>query len=379
MAIDRRAFLASAGAMLGCSRRAPQHEPVDSAPSAPPDAGPPPAPIPTYALFDAFPALATSLPRIELGAFPSPIESAAKLLDERLYVKRDDTLASIFGGGKLRKLELYLGDARALGKRRVVTFGGVGSNQAVAAALLGRAHGFEVALYLAPQPPSSLTTANLGADAASGAELRLFPSVVLAQATAARELATRSDTYLIAPGGTTPLGTLGFVSAGLELAADVRAGKMPAPKRVYIALGLGGSAVGLALGCKLGGLATEIVAVRASNPTTVSDATLRAIHDATIAFARARDSSFPTSELSNVRIDGRFVGAGYGAPTAAGNAAVDRARETEGLALDPVYTGKAVAAVLADAAPGPILFWNTQNSRRVPVAPVPPEFQRFLR
>jgi D-cysteine desulfhydrase len=382
--IDRRAFLLGAGAMLGCSRRV--EAPPDAAPVVvPPPLPPPRGPTSVYALFDAFPALGKSIARIELAQFPSPIERAKKLLGDRLYVKRDDDFtrspsfqagfeaARTFGGGKVRKLELFFGEARALGKREIVTFGGVGSNQALAAALLGRMLGFAVKLYLAPQPPSVLTTKNLAGDAASGAEMRLFPSVVLAQAAAAG-----SDAYLIPPGGTTPLGTIGFVNAGLELAADVRAGKMPAPKRVYVALGLGGTAVGLAIGCELGGLATEIVAVRASNPTTVSDATLRSIHDDTLAFMRARDASIPKVE-ARVRIEGGFVGDGYGVPTRAGDDAVERARAAEGWSLDPVYTGKALAALLADAAAGPTLFWNTQSSRPVPEAPVPAAFARFMR
>ncbi len=390
--IDRRAFL-GAGVVLGCHRRIESGVEAGPSPSAPAvvPSAPPPVVRSPYPLFERFPALAKSLPRIELGRYPSAIEPAPALLDDRLYVKRDDDftrsasfregVARIYGGGKARKLELFFGEARALGKRRIVTFGGVGSNQALAAALLGRALGFTVRLYLAPQPPSSLTKKNLAADAASGAELRLFPSVVQARAVAEREFPPGSDAYLIAPGGTTPLGTLGFVNAGLELAADVRAGAMPAPKRVYVPLGLGGTAVGLALGCALGGLATEIVAVRASNPATVNEATLRAIHDETIAFARTRDPSFPAIEAARPRIDGRFVGGGYGVPTAAGDNAVERARATVGWALEPVYTGKAMAALLADAAagaPGPVLFWNTQSSRPVAEAPVPAAFERFL-
>lgn len=373
--IDRRAFLWGAGVMLGCMRR-PRHEPpADVAPVTSASVTSPPA---VYALFDAFPALAHALPRVALAPFPSAIARGSKLFDGRLYMKRDDEL----GGGKVRKLELFLGEARALGKKQIVTFGGVGSNQALATAVLGRSLGFAVRLYLAPQPLSSLVTKNLEGDAAAHAEMRLFPSVVAAEAAAARDFPASSDAYLIPPGGTTPLGTLGFVSAGLELAADVRAQRMPAPKRVYVALGLGGSAVGLALGCQLGALSTEIVAVRTSNPTTVTDATLRKIHDDMMAFLRAADASVPPLAMRNLRIDGRFVGGGYGVPTRAGNDAIDRARVAEGWALDPVYTGKAMAALLADAAEGaegPLLFWNTQSSRPVSVAPVPPEFARFLR
>lgn len=413
-ALGRRAFLAGTGLLFGCAPSGgplrgsettapPPSSPDLTAPSDAAVAGPVDAPRAAqsgFALFEAFPALRGSLPRIELGRFPSPIDPAKTILDDgRLWIKRDDDftrsaswqstfdLARMFGGGKVRKLELYLGEARAQGKRRIVTFGGVGSNQALAVALLGNALGFSVRLYLAPQPPSSLTTKNLAGDAASHAEMRLFDSVFHAQAEAERESKQSGDTYVIPPGGTTPLGTLGFVNAGLELAADVRAGRMPAPRRIYVALGLGGSAAGLGIGCAASGLPTEIVAVRTSNPNTVSASTLRAIHDETIAFARARDPAFPSVKFedANVRIDGRFVGPGYGVPTRAGNDAVARARAHEGWELDPVYTGKALAALLADAAladagsPGPLLFWNTASSRPVASASVPAPFQRYLR
>ena len=338
-----------------------------------------------YSLFERFPALA-KLPRQEIGFFPSRVERATTL-DGRIWVKRDDdfshdgapAIASRFGGGKVRKLELLLGEARALGKKKLVTVGGVGSNQAVAVAVLGEALGYRVRLHLVPQPSSSLVTQNLGADAATPAELRSFDSTADAESEARRDL----DAYVIGAGGTTPLGTLGFVNAGLELAEDVRAKRMPAPKRIYIALGLGGSATGLALGCAIGGLDAEIVAVRASNPGTVSPATIQRIRRDTVAFARKLDASFAKDlpDRENVRIDGRFVGAGYGAPTAAGNDAVLRAETAENWALDPVYTGKAMAAVLADIgdAEGPLLFWNTMSSRPLARAPVPAPFTRYAK
>lgn len=409
--LGRRAFLAGSGLLVGCSREAsPPRRGV------PTDSGPPDAFAPAdasacadrCALFDAYPALAKSLPRVALGRFPSAVERAPSLApDSALYIKRDDdfarslpsrttsdastgaaALSRLFGGGKVRKLELYFGEARALGKRRIITSGGVGSNQALAVAVLGRALGFSVRLHLTPQPVSSLTTKNLGADTAAGAELRLFDTVHEGHARAQRDAQESGDTYVIPPGGTTPLGTLGFVSAGLELAEDVRAGRAPAPRRIYIALGLGGSAAGLGLGCALGGLRTEIVGVRASSPGSVTAATLRAIHEETIAFARARDPSFPklTTEATNVRIDGRFAGAGYGVPSDAGNDAIARAHAAEGWDLDPVYTGKALAALLddlrtdpAERGAGPLLFWNTMSSRAVAIADVPAAFRRFAR
>jgi D-cysteine desulfhydrase len=377
--LGRRAFLTASAALASCTR--PPPAPASSSASSPAS-----APAPSHALFDAYPTLATTLPRIPLARFPSAIDHATSLVPgaTNLWIKRDDVL----GGGKVRKLELYFGEARSQNKHRLVTSGGVGSNQALAVALLGKALGFAVRLHLTPQPPSSLTTRNLGADAAAGAELRLFDTVYEGHAQAVRDAHESGDTYVIPPGGTTSLGTLSFVSAGLELAEDVRAGRVPAPRRIYVALGLGGSAAGLGLGCALGGLRTEIVAVRTSNPGSVTRTTLRAIHDETLAFARARDPSFPATSVAsaNVRIDDRFVGAGYGSPSAAGNAAITRAHESEGWELDPVYTGKALAALLDDVRDDPdgggagtLLFWNTMSSRPVVVAEIPPAFRRFAR
>ena len=395
--LGRRAFLAGSSVLLGCGRGVATSTSTSTSTAA---AGAPAAEARSvHALFDAYPALARSLPRIALGTFPSAVEHATSLVsDGSLWVKRDDDftrslaspaapdLAALFGGGKVRKLELYLGEARAQGKRTLITSGGTGSNQALAVALLGKALGFAVRVHLTPQPASSLTKQNLAADAAALADMRLFDTVGEGHAAALSEASGRgSDVYVIPPGGTTPLGTLGFVNAGLELAADVRAGRLPAPKSVYLALGLGGSAAGLGIGCALGGLPTEIVAVRASGPGSVTAVTLRAIHAETMAFLRTRDPSIPavTPEAANVRIDGRFVGAGYGAPSAAGKDAIARAHDREGWELDPVYTGKALAALLDDArtpsSGGGRLFWNTMSSRPVALADVPPSFRRFVK
>lgn len=373
--LGRRAFVASS-LLAGCSVRSPERDaPAPLAPAPTPPPLPPPEPTPPiYALFDAYPALEDKVPRVAIGTYPAAVERATTF---PLFIKRDDLLSARFGGGKVRKLELLIGEARALGKRTLITSGGVGSNQAVAVAVLGEALGFSVRLHLAPQPASSLVQDNLGADAATHATMKRFDTVWEAHAAALQDAARDRDVYVIPPGGTVPLGTLGFVNAGLELAADVRAARLPAPKRVYIALGLGGTAAGLAIGCALGGLDTEIVAVRASSPGSVTEATLRTIHEETMAFLRARVPNISPIK-PNLRIEGRFVGAGYGVPTPAGRGALARARDAEGWQLDPVYTAKALAAALDDHDDGPHLFWNTMSSRPIARAEVPASFRRFL-
>lgn len=363
-----------------------------AAPTTSSSAAAPSAPPATYALFDRFPALAAQLPRTPLGRFPTRVEEVPSLARdlgvERLFVKRDDDASELYGGGKVRKLELYLGDAMKRGSRSIITSGGVGSNQAIATALFGRKLGLDVRLHLAPQPRSSLVEKNLRAESVSGARLALFSSVSEAEKAAAKEVADASSAaaapYVISPGGTTPIGTLGFVSGGLELAAAVSRGELPAPARIYVALGLGGSAAGIAIGAALGGLDAEVVAVRASNPNTVSMAKLQAIAAEATKFAHALDATFPAKVKIRARIDGRFVGAGYGSPTAAATEAIAKAARA-GMDLDPVYTGKAFAAVVADGETsggargrGTAVFWQTQNTVPLVEGPVPKGFERFF-
>lgn len=360
-------------------------------PSASNSGAAPIEPPASYALFDRFPALAALLPRTPLGRFPTRVEEVPELAQdlgvERLFVKRDDDASDLYGGGKVRKLELYLGDALKKGARSIITSGGVGSNQAIATALFGRKLGLEVRLHLAPQPRSSLVEKNLRAESVSGARLTLFSSVSEAEKVAAKEVADASPSaapYVISPGGTTPIGTLGFVSGGLELAAAVSRGELPAPARIYVALGLGGSAAGIAIGVALGGLDAEVVAVRASNPNTVSIAKLQAIAIEATKFAHGLDATFPAKVKIRARIDGRFVGAGYGSTTAAATEAIAKGARA-GLDLDPVYTGKAFAAVVADGETsggdrgrGVALFWETQNTVPLVEGPVPKGFERFF-
>src|SRR5262249_24482583 len=155
-----------------------------------------------------------------------------------------DVSGEAYGGGKTRKLELLLADAVRAKCTRVVTSGGAGSNQAVATAAYGRALGLEVEVLLLPQPPSDHVRENLLAAHAFGA------SLVAVASNEAIERAEREATgaYVIPTGGSTPLGNVAFVSAGFELAAQVRAGEMPEPDVIFIPLGTMGSAAGLAIG-----------------------------------------------------------------------------------------------------------------------------------
>lgn len=252
---------------------------------------------------------------------PTPVFEVPSL---GLWVKDD----SVIGGNKVRKLAHTIPDALARGKRTVLTYGATGSNHCVATAEACREAGLECVLVLVDQPETEHVRRNLGRMRAAGAR------VVLARTKARATLITplliaRHRPYVLPIGGSSEVGIQGFVEAGEELTAQVAAGDLPAPRTVIIAVGSGGSAVGLA----------------------------RSSLDARIVGVLVNDRSTPKSH-PRVDVVEEFLGDGYGHPTPEGEAAMARAADA-GLTLEPVYTAKAMAAALALDLEPPVVFWNT--------------------
>jgi D-cysteine desulfhydrase len=377
--LSRRAFLHLGLAGLCACDTATPPPPAPIA-STPPSAPAPSAAPPVSPLARAFPRLAERVPRLPWVLLPTPIEPAPRLARraglDTLLVKRDDLSGLLYGGGKTRKLAFYLADAQRKGARSVCTFGGAGSNQAVATALYAAELGLRAILMLAPQLPGEHVRTNLLAALHAGAEIHFIPGgVAAAEERALREArrAPRDAPYIIPPGGSSPLGNLAFIEAALELADQIAAGKLPAPDILYMAMGTMGSAVGMAIGLRIAGLRTEVAAVRASSPETSSEARFFALARETVTFARGLDPAFPDIRLErgDVRVIANHLGAGYARPTAEGERAIALAREKESWALEPTYTGKTMAALLADAArlkEKVVLFWNSHNARPLALA-----------
>jgi D-cysteine desulfhydrase len=326
-------------------------------------------------LFEAHPVLAEALPHVSIGSFPTPVVKlpglAAQLGVGRLYVKRDDLSAPAYGGGKVRKLEFLLGDARRRGKTKVITAGSAGSNQAVATAIHGRSLGLDVLLLLAPEQATDRVRENQAWARLARAEIRHVPSVSAAETMARRMLRGPDGAgyYFIEPGGSSELGNVGFVNAGFELAAQVAAGALPPPDAIYLALGTMGSAVGLCIGLKAAGLSTRVIGVRASSPSTSSSTRFRDSYLRTVAYLRGVDPSFPALELEagDFVMDARALGSGYARATPEAMEAVRLFDEHTRIRLETTYTGKALAALIRDApnARGKtLLFWNTHASQR---------------
>jgi 1-aminocyclopropane-1-carboxylate deaminase/D-cysteine desulfhydrase-like pyridoxal-dependent ACC family enzyme len=321
----------------------------------------------TLPLFRRFPGIAGRIPHLPLTTLPTPVERLA-IGDAPLWVKRDDRTGEAYGGNKVRKLEFLLGEARQQGADRLVTAGAAGSHHCLATTVYGREHGFDLTLVLFSQPPTPHVREVLGAVAARGAEIRPVPRMELVPAGLLRERLRhrRSGCVVIPPGGSSPAGTLGYVSAGLELAEQVEAGDMPAPDVVHVAAGTLGTAVGLAIGLEMAGLPARVHAVRVVGRLVANPRAVRGLVRRTLQRLAEAGAAAPDAGAVQARIDlsSSHLGAGYGVATPAGEAAIREAARS-GLVLDSTYTGKVAAAALGDATSDPErvhLYWHTLSA-----------------
>jgi len=327
-------------------------------------------------LFEQFPALA-SLPRVEIARLPTRVEHLPDLgreLGSRdFWVKRDDLTSSVYGGNKVRKLEFLLGRAIARKVDTVVTLGGIGTNHGLATAIFCRKYGLKCHLVLFPQPVTDHCRQSLKLYCSRGASLHFAPSYaslagkVLWQIGVARLPPNAERVMFVPAGGSSPLGTLGFVNAGLELARQVRDGVLPEPEVIFCALGSGGTLGGIIVGVKLGGLRSRVVGVRVTPELVVNPGSVARLCNRTVRLMRRAGAKVGIGRFRarEILVDGRFYGGGYGNVTEDAR----RARELAGrygLKLETTYTAKALAAARDYAASksggGPILFWNTFNS-----------------
>ena len=314
-------------------------------------------------IHERFPETRAALPRVELCDLPTPVRRLERLGVENLWVKDDSRSAPLWGGNKPRKLEWVLGDARAKGRRTILTFGGLATNHGLATALYAREHGMRCVLALVDQPRDAHVEAQLERIRASGAHVHLTHTKARTVLALPYLLARYRRPYLLPAGGSSPVGALGFVEAALELGEQVRAGDLPEPESIVLALGSGGSAAGLVAGLPLAGLRTRVRAVLVNDRLKLSEAVIRRLAERTRKRLTAAGAHLD-APLAEVEVVEGFLGTGYGHATPEGDAAIRRAADAEGLALEPVYTGKALAAILAGAVPadGPVLYWHTHNA-----------------
>lgn len=318
------------------------------------------------------PALGQSLPHLELGSGPTPVRPLPGLGDgTEVWLKDESGFGDGgWGGNKIRKLEWLLPDVRRRGRKTILTFGGLGTNWGLATALYGRDQGIQTALALIDQPRDEHVEAQLKRLASSGATIHFTRSknrtIALAPWLIARHTKGFRPPYILPSGGSSPLGALGYVETAFEIADQVRSGDLPEPGHVVVPAGSGGTAAGLALGFALAGLRTRVVGVIVTEHLRLDDGAMRKLAGKSALLLRKRGAEFPEPRL-NIEMRTDWLGETYGTPTMESKEAAAIAK-AEGLELDPVYTAKAMAGLMAKSRAGdfedrPVLFLNTNGPR----------------
>lgn len=316
------------------------------------------------------------LEHLPLGSGPTPVRrlDAGLVEGAEVWLKDESGYGDGgWGGNKVRKLEWILPEARRRRAKALFTVGGIGTHWGLVAALYGREHGLRTILGLVDQPVDDHVREQLQRLRASGAELHLLRTptrlriaapVLMARA-AVRD---RKLPMFLPAGGSNPFGALGYVEAAYEIADQVAAGALPAPATVVIAVGSGGTAAGLALGLRLAGLETRVFGAVVNDALPLDAHVIARLANRTAHLLRSHGAEITVQPVlpEDLTMRDDWLGTTYGDPTPASTAAVAEAA-MHGLALEPVYTGKSLAAI-RDLAPvraltEPILWLNTHGPR----------------
>ena len=290
-------------------------------------------------------------PQIKLASLPTPIQPLRRLskkLGVELYIKRDDLTGAALSGNKIRKLEFVL--AEALGRQAdiVITCGGAQSNHCRATAIAAAMLGLQCRLLLRTPEPSNPPPpeGNILLDRMAGAEIvwitpddyKKRDELMAHEVAALQETGRRA--YAIPEGASTALGALGYVRAAEELVNDITntMGGAQQPCTIISAAGSGGTSAGLILGAKIFDINARIAAVNVCDDRDYFLREIGSICEKAIAdyhldidFDRERDIEI---------IDG-YVGRGYTLSQPEELKLIKEVAQTEGIFLDPVYTGKA--------------------------------------
>ena len=299
-------------------------------------------------------------PHLPLATLPTPIYEATRFRHElggparcpRILIKRDDLTSLGLGGNKARKLEYLVADARAQGATTLITTGAVQSNHARMTAAAACVAGMRCVLVLTSTHEQPAVAGNLLLHKLYGAEIRLVPSLdpmfavgddePVVAAVVEEEKAAGRVPYVIPVGGSSGVGVFGYISGSAELVEQLEQMAL-APSRLYYASGSRGTQAGLTFGAKLCAAPYRVygVAVSGGEPEKIERAKRIANE------AAARLGLPERMEIAELNTDQNFIGDGYGIPTEGALEAIRILARTEAIVLDPCYTSKAMAALIA--------------------------------
>lgn len=288
------------------------------------------------------------LPRIKLARLPTPLEEMPRLSKflggPKLWIKRDDLSGIAFGGNKERKTEFVMADAIQKGADVIITTGAVQSNHARVTAAAAKKLGLKVVLVLRGKEPREYD-GNLLLDNLFGADIRFvqvdWQQALPAMEKVAGELKREGYKPYIVPGGASyPIGAVGYVNAMLELINQAEEANLNINYIVH-ASGSGGTQAGLVIANKT--LETEILGI------CIKPNSNQWLTEKIVEIANGIAELLDLKEIVNqkgVVLVGDYAGEGYGVLTSEAVEAIKLVAQTEGILLDPVYTGKAMAGLI---------------------------------
>jgi D-cysteine desulfhydrase len=307
--------------------------------------------------------------RLDLLGAPTALEKLQRLstwAGRDIYIKRDDTTTLAMGGNKVRKLEYLAADALAQGADTLITAGAIQSNHVRQTAALAARLGLGCVALLenpnASEDPNYLHNGNRLLLDLFDAKVELVENLDNADeqlhALAARLRTSGRKPYLVPIGGSNALGALGYVRAGLELAEQIKQTGLDFAA-VVLASGSAGTHSGLALALAQALPALPVVGVTVSRPEETQRPKVQGLAERT---AELLGVALPAT--FKVELWDEYYGPRYGEPNAGTLSAIKLVASQEGLLLDPVYTGKAMAGLLDGIGrqrfdEGPVIFLHT--------------------
>jgi D-cysteine desulfhydrase len=317
------------------------------------------------------PATLSALPRTTLAHLPTPLERLPRLTEAlggpELWIKRDDQTGLATGGNKARKLEFLIGDALAEGADCVITAGSTQSNHARQTAAAACKVGLEPHLVLyAPggRSPESIN-GNVLIDELLGACIHWTEEhAPYVETIAAVEAGLRSagrKPHVVPYGGSNALGVMGYVTAMRELANQLDEREQPGFDAHVFATSSGATHAGMILGAKLAGVRGAIYGMSVDSEKRTFAPRIAELVSGGAALLGVE----VTIALEDIIVDDAYLGGGYAVVGAPEQEAIRLLARTEGILVDPVYTGRALAGLIARIRSGGftadqrILFWHT--------------------
>jgi 1-aminocyclopropane-1-carboxylate deaminase/D-cysteine desulfhydrase-like pyridoxal-dependent ACC family enzyme len=316
------------------------------------------------------PSAILAMPRVELIRWPSPLGRLPRFSAAlgagsavEVWIKREDLLPLAFGGNKLRNLEFLVGAALAEGADTLITAGRRWSNHCRLTAAAGARAGLAVHLVLSgPRPNPGDEGTNQRLDELLGATVHWTAAAdraergALMDRVAGEVRASGGHPYVIDVGGTGPVGAAGQVLAGLELVEQLDDADI-ASASVVVPSATGGTQAGLLHGLALGAPPDRpVIGIAVAAPAAELAPKIRALLDGLAPLTGVRP---PDDAL--VLEDDQLAG-GYGVRSAAADEATQLLARTEGILVDPIYTAKALAGLVARARDGrlrgSVVFWH---------------------